>query len=45
MDLFIVFMIWLFAPTFLCILLACLLSLLRVKPPKPRRDGWFGPYQ
>lgn len=45
MNFVILFTLWLFAPIFFCILLACILSLLRIKPPKPRRDGWFGPYQ
>jgi energy-converting hydrogenase Eha subunit A len=36
--------LWFFAPTIFTILIACVLSLLRIKPPKPRRDGWFGPY-
>ena len=45
MKFLLIFFLWLFAPTFGVVLLACLLSLLRIKPPKPRRDGWFGPYQ
>lgn len=38
------FLVWLFAPTICVVVLACVLSILRIKPPKPRRDGWFGPW-
>jgi hypothetical protein len=35
------FLLWLFAPTMLVVLIAIVLSVLGFKPPKPRNDGWF----
>lgn len=42
MELFLVLLFVTFLPSVCIVLLACLLSLFRVQPPKPRRDGWFG---
>jgi tellurite resistance protein TehA-like permease len=41
-DFIVLFLCWLFIPTVLCILMACVLWALRIPPPKPRDDGWFG---
>jgi hypothetical protein len=42
LDFILIIALWFFAPTLFVVLLACILSLLGIKPPKPRRDGWFG---
>lgn len=44
MTILVAFLIWLLASTICVLILACLLALFHVKPPPPRRDGWFGPY-
>lgn len=43
MSFFVSWMIWLFAPTLCVVLLACLLSALRIKPPKKQygEASWF----
>lgn len=38
---FLIFLIWVFGPTICIVLIACLLSLTPLKPPKTRRGGWF----
>jgi hypothetical protein len=45
LDLILIYLAYLLVPTFLVVLIALVLSLLGIKPPKPRNDGWFGPYQ
>lgn len=35
------YLIWLFAPTLVVIVIACILSLTPLKPPKNRGTSWF----